>query len=35
MRGRKFMFKWLNGKDEVVKDDVDEVKIFKVCLYKI
>jgi ribosomal RNA-processing protein 8 len=34
-RGRKPMLKWPNGKDEAVKDDVDEAKILKACLYKI
>ncbi|KAK0391066.1 hypothetical protein NLU13_0568 [Sarocladium strictum] len=34
-RGRKPMLKWPNGKDEAVKDDIDESKILKACLYKI
>ncbi|KAL2208860.1 hypothetical protein CC79DRAFT_1270262 [Sarocladium strictum] len=34
-RGRKPTPKWPNGKEEAPKDDVDETKILKACLYKI
>lgn len=33
--GRKPTPKWPNGKEEAPKDDVDETKILKACLYKI
>lgn len=34
-RGRRPMLKWPDGKDDAKKDDVDETKILKACLYKI